>query len=653
MSDVSTLPTLAEFAAALTEVRMRSGLTVRAVAKATGIPVSTLGGYFSGRHLPPPSRPEVLESVLAALSVPVSDRSAWHAALRRLSRQGRASVAPSPYPGLRPFGFEEAPDFHGRSALVDRLRALVRASAGEIVVLVGASGAGKSSLLQAGLIPALPDWSTRYCTPGDDAEQAVRAAVADLGEATHACLVLDQANDLWLAPAHVRAGVLEALRDWAAHPERTRVVVLGLRSDFYAPAAADPLLLPALRERSLLVGPMQRDELTDAITLPARRAGRELEPGLVELLVSECVTRDQAGRTPALPHLSHCLAIMWASAAQPGRLSAVDYRATGGIAGAVAQSAEAAFAELEEDEQADARRLLLRLVRVDEDLPPTAATVPLRDVSAADRGLLEHFADRRLITIDRDSARFSHEALLESWPRLRDWVREGETLLLRHRLVTRETAAWLAAGRDSDLLLRGSRLASAEELLGQQGPVRLTADEVAFVQAGSALEDAQARTARSRQRRQRILLAATTVLMVLAMVASLGYVRVNGVLTTERDAALSRGLAVSARSLEQNNPALAHQVAVAAYATYETLEARSALVDATAAPAVTRLLGPTGDRRVAAAPSRHLLAVAGGMSTVELYDTTARAPRKLATVAAPVGAATGSAVFAIAFSPDG
>lgn len=641
--------TTEEFAGALTALRLQSGLTVRAVAKATGLPVSTLGGYFSGRHLPPATRPDVLESVLDALSVPTAQRPGWHEALRRLTRRGAA--AGSPFPGLRSFEVGDRANFHGREALIDRLTRLVTGSAGVIVAVVGASGAGKSSLLNAGLVPALDGWSVVVCQP----DGALDALSGPSLSGDRQCLVVDSFQDVWVSMDESdRRAVLDALETWVhAKVPVARVVVIGLRADFYAAAAEEQVLLPALRDRSLLVGPMTTEELRSAIVAPAVGAGREPEPELVDLLIAESAARTGSGAAPTLPHLSHCLAIMWDAAAHRDRLTTADYWRTGGIAGAVSKTAEAAFGQLSEAQRADAERLFLRLVVVEQDLPRAAAVVSPDALEDIDWAVVEHFASHRIITLDEHTVQLSHEAVIDAWPRLQEWLDASTMMLLQRRLVAREAAAWTGADRDPDLLLRGARLADAESLTSDSSPVRLTAAEREFVAAGTALEAATARRARSRRRQQRWFVAGLAALLVVAVIAAIGYVRVAGQATAERDVAQSRELAVTARSLAVSDPSVAAQLAVAAYRTRDTLQARSALIDATADPGVTRLVGTPGDRMVTAAPGAHLLVVTGAMPTTDLYDTRGSSPRKVGSVATPLASAPGSAVFGAALSPDG
>ena len=144
----------------LTLARMRAGLTVREAAKRAGIPVSTAGDYFSGRHLPPPTQPDLLPRLLRACGISAeAELQGWADAVAATRRPPgrRAPATRPPYQGLASFQPADARWFFGRTALTDRLAAMATAAGadGRPLMLVGASGSGKSSLLRAGLIPRL------------------------------------------------------------------------------------------------------------------------------------------------------------------------------------------------------------------------------------------------------------------------------------------------------------------------------------------------------------------------------------------------------------------------------------------------------------------------------------------------------------------
>jgi len=644
---------------ALTDQRLRAGLSVRDVSRRCGIPVSTLGGYFSGRHLPLATRPEVLRDLLSALGVAPADQDAWQWTMRRLTtrRDGGGQRVPSPYPGLAAFDESGAALFHGRDDLVAQLRAGVGPGGPDdsrIVVVTGASGSGKSSLINAGLIPLLDGWSTAACTPGRSPAESFMSALDALDEGPGPeCLVVDQLEELWTQGTSPAAGAeaLAVLVGWMAQAHgHARVVVLGLRADYYGEASEVAALLPALRDHQIVVGPMTPKDLAEAIARPAADLGISVEPGVVDILVRDCLASSQAGLTSALPHLSHCLATMW-KRTTGDQLTLATYLEVGGITGAIARTVEDAFTALDGADAERARHLLLRLVSVEEGVRPSAATQALADLSDDDRRLVNHFAERRLLTVDTSTVRLSHEVLIESWPRLRQWIDESQAILLQRRSISRDARSWEASDREEDLLLRGSRLEAVREWSGEERSA-LDLRERAFVDASAALSDRIARGRRRQQRRLRLLLVATSAISVIALVASAGYVTTNRNLVRERDDAQSRQVAVVARTIDATNPSVGQQLAVAAYGLSSTVEARSALLDATSETPVTRITGPVGHRVVAVSQTRHLMAVAGMLGAVSIYDISGT-PRKIGQAPAPVGSASDSTSFALAFSPDG
>lgn len=679
MTEASVRPedisTRAELSRALTELRTRAGRTVRDLARALDVPVATIGGYCSGRHLPGPAQEPVYLRLLGECGVgEPAELEAWLEALWRCRRTSdrRSARAVAPHPGLEPYGEEDAGRFFGREEAVGVVLTALSGLAGAgggIAALVGASGSGKSSLLQAGVLPAVRagglgaaepgSWSVMACTPGDDPLGTLETAAAEVGRP--GLVVVDQLEEVF-APgieAMAREQFLAGLADLAGSG---RVVLVGLRADFYEAAAGEPILHRALADHQVLLGPMTDLELRRAIVEPARAVGAAVEEGLVEVLLGDLALRPAgapAHEPGALPLLSHALRATWARS-QSNALTLEAYRASGGVAGAVRQSAEDLYRSLAADEQVVARRILLRLVHVAEDAPSTRRRVRRCELAALGEGgsaevveaVLERFVEARLVTADADQVTLSHEALLVAWPRLAAWLAEDLTgLQLLHRL-SEAANAWAATGRDEGLLLRGNRLQGALELLGSaEHAGELNALEVELVQASEARTRAEAATERRRSRRFQVLLGASLVLL-LAVATLAGYAfQARSAATAARDAALSRQLAIEARQLASRDPSLAAQLALAGYRRSPTVEARSALLDATAGPMVTRLVGPPGPAYAAFGDRAHLVAVARSADrTVELYRSVAGRTRSVARIDVR---AAGSAVFAVALDRAG
>jgi len=329
-ADPDRIATQQDFGRELTTLRTLAGLTVRQVAGAAGLPISTTGDYFSGRHLPGSGQPEQLIRMLRACAVTdAAEQTRWLDALRRARRSpGRKIPASAPYRGLAKFEPEDARWFFGREEIADRLAELAdRGSAqngssepagpdhrsepanGLPLVLVGPSGSGKSSLLRAGLIPRLAGPSI-ILDPTAASGAALHAQLAELtrpgGSASPRefpstkapAVIVDQFEAVfthWHNEAEQRAFIAEL-----CEVARGGLVVLALRADFYEHALRYPGLASALQARQVVLGSMTADQVRRAITEPARLARLDVEDGLVRLLLRDLAPPTDAGGTHKL-----------------------------------------------------------------------------------------------------------------------------------------------------------------------------------------------------------------------------------------------------------------------------------------------------------------------------------------------------------------
>jgi len=371
----------------------------------------------------------------------------------------------------------------------------------------------------------------------------------------------------------------------------------GYRSDFYAHAVRYETLVPALQERQVVVGPMSADELRRAITEPARRVKAEVEEGLVELLLADLAplgsTTGDAHEAGTLPLLSHALLSTWERGGHRA-MTVAAYRESGGIAHAIAQTAEEVYQELDEEQREHARALFLRLVQVAPDMADTRRRVPLSELAESGSDELEEvvelFVQRRLLSADEAHVEITHEALLRAWPRLVGSIDADRAGLRIHRQLTEAATAWQDSDRDDAALYRGTRLALARDWAADPDrAARLNALEREFLDASIAHEAARQAAERRRTRRLGQLVAALGVLLLVA--AGLGTVAVveSAARTRERDLAVSRQIAVTADKLRATDVALAAQLSLAAYRVAPTPEARASLLEAYAQPTVTRL----------------------------------------------------------------
>ncbi|MCB0911879.1 MAG: helix-turn-helix domain-containing protein, partial [Propionibacteriaceae bacterium] len=634
-----------ELAAALAGLRALQGRSVRDVAKAADLPSSTLGGYLSGRHLPPLTRPEAFVDLVSALGVPPEAHDDWLAALRR-AHQRRATQRREPYRGLDPFETEDREVFFGRDDETAALADLVRRTDQGIVVVLGASGSGKSSLVRAGLLGDLADtWTVSVVRPGTDLLSQLSSIPDVPGDSL---LVIDQFEELWTRTddPSVREAAVDGVAQWADRP--CQRVVLVVRSDFYAHVADTPQLVEALGRRAFLVPSMGAAALARTITGPAERVGSSCAPGLATQVVHD-LTLGNPDLQAVLPHLSHTLHLMWEHSNR-SQLTLADYEAVGGVAGAISRSAEEAYAALSASQQELAQGLLLRLVVVEEDQRPTGgaltldASIPLEHVA-----VLEHFAHHRLISLDDLQARFSHEAVLSAWDRLARWIEDDRVRLGVEQVLDRESRAWSAANRDPGLLLRGVRLDAARAWL-EDPASRITAERSALVTTSLAAHDAEALSTARRLRRSRLLLAAVSAAAVSALAASGLAINSERTLSTERSLAEARQLAAEAAKFAPTDPMVARELAVASFRQASTLQSRAAVIGATGNPSLTTLSVPVGSPAIGADPRRPLIAIGSTGATFSLEDVSGPAPRRVSTPPAP-SAGTADSLDAFAWSP--
>jgi WD40 repeat protein/class 3 adenylate cyclase/energy-coupling factor transporter ATP-binding protein EcfA2 len=423
---------------------------------------------------------------------------------------------PCPYKGLLPFEPEDSELYFGREQLVEDLVARLMES--NLLAVVGPSGSGKSSLVRAGVVPALRRVS------GDELRVAIfspgahpLAQLAGTGAAS--LLVVDQFEEVFTLcrDEEERREFVDALLDAAGRGIR---VVFALRADFYGHCAVYPRLASALEHDQALVGPMSEEELRRAIERPAEQAGLLLEPGMVE-----GVLRDVLGQPGALPLLSHSLLETWRR--RSGRmLTLIGYLQSGGVQGAVAQTAESVYRDaLSVEQQTLARNVFLRLTELGEGTEDTrrrvsvVELVPRAEREADVREVLQILADARLITLGEGTAEVAHEALIRHWPTLREWLDEDREGTLLHRRLTEAAQEWETLGRDPGALFRGTRLATTGDWATAHDP-ELNQLERDFLTASRQASEREAERQRRTNRRLRALVIGIAAFLVVALAAA-------------------------------------------------------------------------------------------------------------------------------------
>lgn len=443
----------------------------------------------------------------------------------------------SPYKGLAFFDTSDADLFFGRETLTSRLVGRLRESR-FLALIVGASGSGKSSVVRAGLVPALqrgkklPDgtdppkgssqWKIVIFTPGvhpleslalaitrdQDSLHTVTTLIEDftrdplvlhlasrrLTEATPAprlLLVIDQFEEVFTLcrDEGERNAFIDNVMN-AVDPESNgpTTVVITLRADFYAHCSEYPKLREVFAHHQEYIGAMSTEELRRAIEQPARNGNWTFQPGLVDLLI-----RDARGEPGALPLLSHALLETWKR--RSGTMMTLKgYAESGGVRGAIAKSAENVYRNLDAKDKRIARGIFIRLTELGVETQDTRRRAQTSElITSSDKTervykVLNTLAEARLVTLDKETAEVAHEALIREWPTLRDWLEEDRESLLLHRHLTTAAQEWETRGRDESELYRGTRLVSAKEWAGSQ-PDEINPLEHDFLDASKSQEE--------------------------------------------------------------------------------------------------------------------------------------------------------------------
>ena len=489
-----------------------------------------------------------------------------------------------PFKGLASFGVADTRYFCGRDRLVAQL--VARLAVDRFLGIIGPSGSGKSSLVAAGLLPALASaalpgsqrWPSLVIRPGADpmrrlaaglapltneSTSAVRArldidpsaivdiarcaAPLDQGHGDRLVVVVDQFEELFTTcdDSQARAEFLRALIGGSADPDSPLVVALVMRADYYGACAEEPVLARALAASHVLVSAMTDRELRQAVLEPAGRAGLTVEEGLTDVICA-----DAAGEPGALPLVSTALLETWVRRSGD-TLTLAGYAEAGGVRGAVAYLAEGVYNGLDTTGKEILRHIFLRLT------DPEGATSDvrrraLRDEIAGDeaeRVVLEKLINHRLVTATEDTVEVAHEALLREWPRLRAWLEEDREGRRLHRQLAGAAAAWEGDNRDDAGLYRGIRLQAAREW-ARSHPGDANPTEAEFLAASEAGQERSLRTARRTSRRLRSLAIGLAALLVIALVAGV-------LLAVQRSETRKEANLARARALQEETSRLA------------------------------------------------------------------------------------------------
>jgi len=595
-------------------------------------------------------------AALKALFIPalhIQDEPEIAARLIELAQSSRQEDSPTPglppYKGLLYFDESDSNLFFGRESLIshlsDRVTALVSNSSSRFLAVVGASGSGKSSLIRAGLGVSLKrmGWNIHVFTPTENPLRILLGEIETLQKRNSAnnLILIDQFEETFTLcrDETERIAFIEKLINIAQEASGNIVVVIALRADFYSHCAQYPLLRQAVSDKQEYIGQMSAPELRRAIEEPARHGGWNFESGLVDLLLTDIGARGAGEPEPgALPLLSHALLATWER--RRGKTFTIEgYRSSGGVHGAIAETAESVFKDqFNQQQQELARDVFLRLTELGEGTEDTRRRTALNELVRQSheavqlRGVLNTLAEARLITLNEDTAEVAPEALIREWQRLHEWLRQDRESLRLHRHLTESAQEWEMRDRDEGELYRGARLAQVREW-AQSNMGRLNIIEHDFLQASIEQEEQDARERETQRQREleaaRKLFEAEKhatgrmkrVSITLAIVMTTALILAGFVLRLNR-LSVSRELAAASTNQLNVDPELSILLALEAMSTSNTREAKEALHMAVMASRVElRLTMGSEVLSVDYNPDGTRVIAAGMGGTAKVWDT--------------------------------
>jgi hypothetical protein len=512
------------------------------------------------------------------------------------------------------------------------------------------------------------------------------------------CLTIDQFEEVFTlcVEQDERIRFINLHRYAATIAGGQTILVITMRADFLARAAEYVELGELLSGNQFIVSPMDEVDLRRAIEQPGHAVGAQFEEGLVDAIIHD------AGREPGvLPLMEHALLQLWDKRSNDNHLTLHAYNKIDGLRGALARQADEIFNAFNPEQQAIARRVLLRLTQPGEGTEDTRRRAAMSELetAAGEKGAVEKIlgtlTDARLVVTSEGQVDVAHEALIRGWPRLHKWIDEDRAALRLHHRITEAAQEWERLQHDEGALFRGASLAQAQEWRGLRG-LDLNSLERAFLDASAELRERQDRAERERRQREleqaRALaeeqaaraeverqrateqgrlakeqaqraqeqseaarrlrwwaagLGAAVILVALAgLFAGIQMDRAIG----QTRIASSGRLAIEAKNSANNDPEVALIVAAEAAQTASTWEAQDALLVLlqSVAGLKTFLTGHTNSvASVTFSPDGKTLASASFDETIRLWDVASRQQ-----LGAPLTSHT-DRVMSVAFSPDG
>jgi WD40 repeat protein/energy-coupling factor transporter ATP-binding protein EcfA2 len=445
----------------------------------------------------------------------------------------RKLITGSPYLGLNKFETDDSSKFFGRDSWKSELTEYLKAK--NILLLLGASGSGKSSLIRAGLIPTLKEQSGY--------ERLVHLAFApDINpfEALYACLYnqykqsdvklarikkedtlikvvqslqkdsqwlifIDQFEELFTrTPKTCRDIFIKSLIQLIEKPDTSVKIVLTMRADFLDKLSPYPKLGKIHDSYSRMLTDMDDSDLKLAIQEPSAINGVTFQPKLIEQIITDF--RQQAG---SLPLLQYTLDELWKKhniINETRVLNTKTYQDLGGVKGALQKQADDIFYNknnkseyLNEEERQAARKIFLALISLEGKEPVSKrADKCVFEKDDIQKNALNKLIDNRLLVSKEEGGKgtveVAHETLLRSWTVLQDLIGENEEIIILRNRLSADAKQWdelrQKDSREANAeLWSGAKLARIVELEKEQSLPNLGDVVREFIQASVDLRD--------------------------------------------------------------------------------------------------------------------------------------------------------------------
>lgn len=389
-----------------------------------------------------------------------------------------------PYRSLDVFNEEDSPFFFGRERVVQKMLDSLKREPRFLAVL-GPSGSGKSSVVRAGLIPALKQGKVPECAKcrvftirpanqpfeqldnaglsksQEGLEKAVRTWLESHLEEMRLVLVIDQFEELLVSTQEdSRRQFIKQLASILSSTVAITIIIT-LRDDFYSRFLQDAPVLTSWLERGLVNIPitLDVDELRAMMVEPAEAVGLNFEDGLLDAIIKDAIETDRTkekARSTILPLLEFALTQLWEKR-QEGRLTHNAYYENGGVTGGLVQWADRAYYALNPNEQRLAKDICCKLVHLGnekEQIPDTRrvqliSKLEIRGKRIGIERIVSKLVQARLLSTMRDlktgkeQIEIIHEALLREWGLLKRWIEDFKN---REQIANERRRRWITTG---------------------------------------------------------------------------------------------------------------------------------------------------------------------------------------------------------------